>query len=165
MFGHRRRIDRRGEIGIEIDMSKSMVSQPAIAVCIESRSSRSPTKTSAPMSRKACARSSSRRTDRALDGSRQIGSLAPNSVFTRRAAVTFRRVTVFIEGRHALGHNPGHNFPTINLRVSFLSGGRPFAGNRDRFDSGQAHHSKQTTYARSIRRRNRLRLRGGCVRL
>jgi hypothetical protein len=26
-----------------------------------------------------------------------------------------------------------------NPPVSFLSGGRPFAGNRDRFDSGQAH--------------------------
>src|SRR5215470_7316422 len=40
-------------------MPKYIVSQPAITLCIESRSSRSPTTTSAPMSRNACARSSS----------------------------------------------------------------------------------------------------------
>src|SRR6266550_3248550 len=43
-------------------MLKYIVSQPAITLCIESRSSRSPTTTSAPMSRNACARSSSFRT-------------------------------------------------------------------------------------------------------
>src|SRR5258706_245383 len=43
-------------------MPKYIVSQPAIALCIESRSSRSPTTTSAPMSRNPCARSSSVRT-------------------------------------------------------------------------------------------------------
>src|ERR1051325_5057640 len=43
-------------------MPKYIVSQPAITLCIESRSSRSPTTTSAPMSRNACARSSSLRT-------------------------------------------------------------------------------------------------------
>src|SRR5215471_3801480 len=43
-------------------MPKYNVSQPAIALCIESRSSRSPTTTSAPLSRSACARSSSLRT-------------------------------------------------------------------------------------------------------
>src|SRR6267378_137093 len=43
-------------------MPKYMVSQPAITPCIESRSSRLPTTTSAPMSRNACARSSSFRT-------------------------------------------------------------------------------------------------------
>src|SRR5258708_6083046 len=43
-------------------MLKYIVSQPAIALCIESRSSRSPTTTSAPISRNACARSSSFRT-------------------------------------------------------------------------------------------------------
>jgi|HubBroStandDraft_6_1064221.scaffolds.fasta_scaffold22524_4 hypothetical protein len=46
----------------EVDMPKYIVSQPAIALCIEPRSSRSPTTTSAPMSRNACARSSSFRT-------------------------------------------------------------------------------------------------------
>src|SRR5882724_8268290 len=43
-------------------MPKYIVSQPAITRCIESRSSRSPTTTSAPMARNACARSSSFRT-------------------------------------------------------------------------------------------------------
>src|SRR4029077_5168640 len=43
-------------------MPKYIVSQPAITLCSESRSSRSPTTTSAPMSRNACARSSSFRT-------------------------------------------------------------------------------------------------------
>src|SRR5882672_11955866 len=43
-------------------MLKYIVSQPAIARCIESRSSRLPTTTSAPMSRSPCARSSSFRT-------------------------------------------------------------------------------------------------------
>src|SRR5262249_21465482 len=43
-------------------MPKYIVSQPAITLCIESRSSRLPTTTSAPMSRNACARSSSFRT-------------------------------------------------------------------------------------------------------
>src|SRR5262249_15671004 len=43
-------------------MPKYIVSQPSIALCIESRSSRLPTTTSAPMSRNACARSSSFRT-------------------------------------------------------------------------------------------------------
>src|SRR5438094_316953 len=43
-------------------MPKYIVSQPAITRCIESRSSRLPTTTSAPMSRNACARSSSFRT-------------------------------------------------------------------------------------------------------
>src|SRR6266403_1271252 len=43
-------------------MLKYIVSQPAITLCIESRSSRLPTTTSAPMSRNACARSSSFRT-------------------------------------------------------------------------------------------------------
>src|SRR5204863_19149 len=43
-------------------MPKYIVAQPAIALCVESRSSRSPTTTSAPMSRNACARSSSLRT-------------------------------------------------------------------------------------------------------
>src|SRR6266480_1929554 len=43
-------------------MRKYMVSQPAITLCIESRSSRLPTTTSAPMSRNVCARSSSFRT-------------------------------------------------------------------------------------------------------
>src|SRR4030095_6343326 len=43
-------------------MPKYIVSQPAITLCIESRSSRSPTTTSAPISRNACARSSSFRT-------------------------------------------------------------------------------------------------------
>src|SRR5262245_20650976 len=43
-------------------MPKYIVSQPPITLCIESRSSRSPTTTSAPMSRNACARSSSLRT-------------------------------------------------------------------------------------------------------
>ena len=33
----------------------------------------------------------------------------------------------------------GAQFPTTNLPVSFLFGGRRFEGNRDRFDSGQAH--------------------------
>src|SRR6185295_15971758 len=43
-------------------MPQYIVSQPAIALCIESRSSRSPATTSAPISRNACARSSSFRT-------------------------------------------------------------------------------------------------------
>src|SRR5690348_14026395 len=43
-------------------MPKYIVSQPAITLCIESRSSRLPTTTSAPMSRNACARLSSFRT-------------------------------------------------------------------------------------------------------
>src|ERR1051325_2291735 len=43
-------------------MPKYIVSQSAITRCIESRSSRLPTTTSAPMSRNACARSSSVRT-------------------------------------------------------------------------------------------------------
>src|SRR5262247_667383 len=43
-------------------MPKYIVSQPVITLCIESRSSKSPTTTSAPFSRKACARSSSLRT-------------------------------------------------------------------------------------------------------
>src|SRR4029450_12526890 len=43
-------------------MPKYTVSQPAIALCIESRSSKSPTTTSAPFSRNAWARSSSVRT-------------------------------------------------------------------------------------------------------
>src|SRR6266403_4442311 len=43
-------------------MPKYIVSQPAITLCMESRSSRLPTTTSAPMSRNACARSSSFRT-------------------------------------------------------------------------------------------------------
>src|SRR6266481_578427 len=43
-------------------MPKYIISQPAITLCIESRSSRLPTTTSAPMSRNACARSSSFRT-------------------------------------------------------------------------------------------------------
>src|SRR5438552_9665919 len=43
-------------------MPKYIVSQPAITRCIESRSSRSPITTSAPMSRNNCARSSSLRT-------------------------------------------------------------------------------------------------------
>src|SRR6266550_1835507 len=43
-------------------MPKYIVSQPAIARCIESRSSKSPITTSAPLSRNACARSSSFRT-------------------------------------------------------------------------------------------------------
>src|SRR5262245_50500244 len=46
----------------ETDIPKYIVSQPAIARCIESRSSRSPVTTSAPISRNACARSSSLRT-------------------------------------------------------------------------------------------------------
>src|SRR5437867_10038767 len=43
-------------------MPKYIASQPAITLCIESRSSRLPTTTSAPMSRNTCARSSSFRT-------------------------------------------------------------------------------------------------------
>src|SRR5215467_13275812 len=43
-------------------MPKYIVSQPAITLCIESRSSRLPTTTSAPMARNPCARSSSFRT-------------------------------------------------------------------------------------------------------
>src|SRR5690242_1920580 len=43
-------------------MPKYIVSQPVIALCMEPRSSRSPTTTSAPMSRNACARASSFRT-------------------------------------------------------------------------------------------------------
>src|SRR4029079_9099985 len=43
-------------------MPKYIVSQPAITLCIESRSSRSPTTTCAPISRNACARASSLRT-------------------------------------------------------------------------------------------------------
>src|SRR5262245_50925871 len=43
-------------------MPKYIVSQPAITLCIDSRSSRSPMTTSAPMSRNPCARSSSFRT-------------------------------------------------------------------------------------------------------
>src|SRR2546427_5437628 len=43
-------------------MRKYMVSQPAITLCIESRSSKLATTTSAPRSRNACARSSSFRT-------------------------------------------------------------------------------------------------------
>src|SRR5262249_45800890 len=43
-------------------MPKYIVSQPEITLCIASRSSRSPVTTSAPLSRNACARSSSIRT-------------------------------------------------------------------------------------------------------
>jgi hypothetical protein len=53
MLRHRCRINRPRQIVSETDMPKYIVSQPAITLCIKSRSSRSPTTTSAPMARNA----------------------------------------------------------------------------------------------------------------
>ena len=48
-------------------------------------------------------------------------------------------MTVFVEGRHPLGHNLGHNFLTTNLTVEFPLRWTTFRGViGDRFDSRQA---------------------------
>ena len=70
-------------------MPKYIVSQPTIALCIESRSSRSPTTTSAPISRNACAALvfiSHHRTHRFALLQEQCGNRAPYRADAARRA-------------------------------------------------------------------------------
>src|SRR5258708_39997712 len=70
-------------------MPKYIVSQPAITLCIESRSRRLPTTTSAPMSRNACARFvfiSHHRTHRFALLQQQFGDRAPYRADAARRA-------------------------------------------------------------------------------